>query len=80
MTKKEIIAQLKKEFPKLTRQLNDEIIDLTPSEYEETINRWADNRLKAQAEEAEAEAKVTAKAELLTKLGISADEASLLLG
>ena len=80
MTKSQLIAQLKKEYPTLTRQVNDEIFDLTPEEYEETINRWADNRLKAQAEEAEAEAKVAAKAELLTKLGISADEASLLLG
>ena len=30
--------------------------------------------------QAEAEAKATAKAELLTKLGITADEATLLLG
>lgn len=80
MTKKEIIAQLKKEFPKLTGQSNDEIFDLSPAEYEETIERWADNRIKAAAEESETQAKEAAKAELLTKLGITADEAALLLG
>lgn len=80
MTKKEIIAQLKKEFPKLTGQSNDEIFDLSPAEYEETIERWADNRIKAAAEESEIQAKEAAKAELLTKLGITADEAALLLG
>lgn len=79
MTKNEMITKLKKEFPNLTGQSNNEVFDLSAEEYEATIERWADNRLKAAAEEAEIQAKETAKAELLTKLGITADEAALLL-
>lgn len=38
-----------------------------------------EGNLKAEAERAEAEAKATAKAALLERLGITADEAALLL-
>ena len=79
MTKNEMIIKLKKEFPKLTGQSNNEVFDLSAEEYEATIERWADNRLKAEAEEAEIQAKEAAKAELLRKLGITAEEAALLL-
>ena len=74
-----MIIKLKKEFPKLTGQSNNEVFDLSAEEYEATIERWADNRLKAEAEEAEIQAKEAAKAELLRKLGITAEEAALLL-
>jgi len=50
---------------------------------EEIAQRAADAAAYAALEaekEAEAEAKATAKAALLTKLGITADEAALLLG
>ena len=50
---------------------------------EEVAQRTADAAAYAVLEaekEAEAEAKATAKAALLTKLGITAEEASLLLG
>jgi hypothetical protein len=50
---------------------------------EEVAQRTADAAAYAALEaekEAEAEAKATAKAALLTKLGITADEAALLLG
>jgi hypothetical protein len=50
---------------------------------EEIAQRTADAAAYAALEaekEAEAEAKATAKAALLTKLGITADEAALLLG
>jgi len=50
---------------------------------EEVAQRTADAAAYAAEEaqkEAEAEAKATAKAALLTKLGITADEAALLLG
>jgi hypothetical protein len=79
MTKNQLIAQYKKEYPKLTGQVNDDVFDLSPEQYEETINRWADNRLK-QLEEisAEEEAAITRKA-LLDRLGLTAEEAALLL-
>jgi proline dehydrogenase len=79
MTKNELIAQYKKEFPKLTGQVNNEVFDLSAEEYEETINRWAENRLKQLEEIAAENQKVAAKAALLEKLGISSDEAALLL-
>jgi hypothetical protein len=81
MTKNEIIAELKAQYP--TLRIGDEdqgYTDLEATDYEATIAQWADNRL---AQEAEAikinEAKVAKKA-LLAKLGITADEAELLLG
>jgi hypothetical protein len=80
MTKNEMIIKLKKEFPKLTGQTNNEVFDLSAEEYEATIERWADNRLKAEAEETESQAKTIAKSELLNRIGITAEEAALLLG
>lgn len=51
------------------------------AELEATNAAVAAREAEIQAEkEAEAEAKATAKAALLTKLGITADEAALLLG
>ena len=71
--------ELKKEFPELTRQLNDEVFKLNAEEYEETINRWADDRLnKLQAIAAEDE-KTTARKTLLNNLGITEEQAKLLL-
>jgi len=79
MTKEEITAQLKLDYPTLTKQINDKSIKLNAAEYETTIDAWADNTLAKQALEAEAEAKAQAKAALLHRLGITADEAKLLL-
>jgi hypothetical protein len=79
-TKTEMIAILKKENP--TLQAGDDergYAPLSDADYEAQIEMWADNRL---AKEAEAEAKAQAaadKAALLVKLGITADEAALLL-
>jgi hypothetical protein len=79
-TKAEAIAALKKEHPTL-RVGDDEMgyTDLSAADYEATIEAWADNVL---ADEAKAEAALKAetdKATLLAKLGITADEAKLLL-
>jgi hypothetical protein len=78
-TKNEMINLLKKEFP--TLQLGDDqkgYTQLSPEQYEEQINLWADARLAKEAEEAKIQAKAQAKAELLERLGISFDEAKLL--
>jgi len=55
----------------------DEIIDreMTDAEYEVHLEEIA----KREAEQAEKDAKAAAKAELLAKLGITAEEAALLL-
>jgi len=79
-TKAETVATLKAEYPTL-RVGDDErgYEDLSPTDYEATIAGWADNQL---ANEAKAEAIIQAatdKAALLTKLGITADEAKLLV-
>jgi len=64
------------------KEFNAETGEETITEREETA---AEKKLRAQAEaefvaeQAEAEAKATAKAALLTKLGITAEEAVLLL-
>jgi hypothetical protein len=76
-TKEDVIKQLKKENP-VVRLGDDEqgYTELTPADYEATIETWADNLLAAEAKALKAE---TDKAALLSKLGITADEAKLLL-
>jgi hypothetical protein len=80
-TKDEVIAQLKIENP--TIRVGSDLIgytEVTPEEYEATILQWADKELADEAKkEAEAQAKID-KAALLTRLGITAEEAQLLLG
>jgi len=81
MTNKiELIAQFKKDYPTL-RSGDDErgYEDLSPVEYEATINAWADNQLANEAKAAEVQQAANDKAALLAKLGITADEAKLLL-
>jgi hypothetical protein len=78
-TKSELIAQLKAENPTMVQTINGVEIELTAEEYEKACNNWADMRLvqiAAEADKAKAEAD---KAALLAKLGITADEAKLLL-
>jgi hypothetical protein len=79
MTKLQLIEQFKLDYPTLTKQSDDEVITLDQDEYEATIDAWADAQLLKLAKQAEAEAKAQAKAELLERLGITADEAKLLL-
>jgi hypothetical protein len=79
-TKLEIIAELKATHP--TLRTGDEsagYTELSKAEYDATISLWADNTLTQLADEAEAEAIATQKAALLARLGITADEATLLL-
>lgn len=79
-TKEEMISLLKTEFPIL--RVGDEdngYTELSVEDYEATIAEWADVRLTIEAQALEAETKAAAKATLLEKLGISEDEARLLL-
>lgn len=79
-TKQEMIDLLKLENP--TLQYGDDeqgYTKLSKEEYEAVINEWADARLAKELKKAEAEAQAAAKAELLERLGITADEAKLLL-
>jgi hypothetical protein len=58
----------------------ESIIELTDAEVAEMEAQAAIAEAKRAEDEAAAEAKATAKAALLERLGITADEAALLLG
>jgi hypothetical protein len=85
MTKEQLIAQYKLENPTLQRGSDETgYEEITGAEYDATIESWADAYLeklaKKEAEElAKAEA-ATKRQALLDKLGITEDEARLLLG
>ena len=77
-TKSDKIAAFKAQYP--TLQIGSDetgYTQLNTEDYEAKISEWADNELAAEAELAKAEAD---KQALLAKLGITADEAKLLLG
>ena len=77
-TKVEKISELKILYP--TIQIGSDEVGYTAlnaDEYETKIAEWADNTLAKEAQEAEA---LAAKQALLDKLGITAEEAQLLLG
>ena len=78
-TKANLIAQLKAENPTMTATINDEKVLLSDAEYEKACNDWADMRLMQLEAEAQINKTATDKAALLVKLGITADEAKLLL-
>jgi hypothetical protein len=78
-TKSELIAQLKAENPTMVQTINGVEIELTAEQYEKACSDWADMRLvqiAAEADKAKAEDDKTA---LLAKLGITTNEAKLLL-
>jgi len=58
----------------------ESIIELTDAEVAEMAAQAAIAEAKQAAEDAAAEARATAKAALLDRLGMTADEAALLLG
>ena len=77
MTKAQIVARLKAEYP--TLKVGDDergYTELSKAEYELTISEWADNELASELAAAKAESD---KAALLIKLGITSEEAALLL-
>lgn len=79
-TKSQIITELKSLHPSLKKgDDNSGYVELSDEEYDLTIAQWAENFLAKEAEIAEAEAKATAKAALLERLGITEAEAKLLL-
>ena len=79
-TKIQIIKELKSEHPTL-RIGDDEqgYTDMIAEDYDAVINGWADNLIAEQEEVSKIESDAKAKETLLTKLGITSDEAKLLL-
>jgi len=79
-TKSEATKALKLEYPTLKSGSDESgYEDLSPTDYAATIEAWANNQLADEAKAAEAEQAAIDKAALLAKLGITADEAKLLL-
>ena len=83
-TLKEMIEIIKAENP--TLQVGDDeqgYTQLSAADYEAQIAEWAENRLAKQtkeaADKAAANQAATDKAALLAKMGLTADEAKLLL-
>ena len=75
MTKEELIAELKTEYPVLTYGINDEVFEMTSDQYEQTISDWADVRIaKAQAK-SDAKAVKASLIQKLLALGITEEEA-----
>jgi hypothetical protein len=80
MTRKdEIIATLKTEYSEIRIGGGDLYETLSAEDYEKAISDWADVQLAKEAEAEQVKADAEAKAALLAKLGITADEAKLLL-
>jgi hypothetical protein len=61
---------------KMFRQIGDEVVEYTAAEYAQYEKDLAEDKKLAEAEAV----KAADKAALLVKLGITADEAALLLG
>jgi hypothetical protein len=79
-TKQEIANELKKENPTIVSNINGEEIELLGDDYEEAIQNAAQMKLEQLVKEAEDNAKQIARDSLLERLGITEDEAKLLLG
>ena len=77
----QMIEIIKAENPDGLRTGSEEegYTDLTPIQYEEQILEWANNRLAKEAKAELIAETAIAKEALLTKLGITAEEAALLL-
>ena len=80
-TKKEMIEIIKTE--NLTLKVGDEengYKELSAKEYDAVINEWADARIAKEKLQAEAETKEAEKLAILNRIGLTADEAKLILG
>ena len=77
--KQDIVIELKKQNPTIVSNINGEDIKLAGDEYETAIQNAAQMKVEQLLKEEEDNAKEIARAALLSKLGITAEEAQLLL-
>jgi hypothetical protein len=76
-TKLELIKQFKDENPKIYNNVNGVQTEVIGNDYDALIESWADFEIaKIAKEKAEADAKQA----ILDRLGLTADEVTLLLG
>lgn len=79
MTLDDIIKELKKENPKPKAQTNNEVYEMVGEELEAFYLESAKSILATRQEAANKAADAVKKAEILDRLGLTADEAALLL-
>jgi hypothetical protein len=79
-TKAQYLTQIKTENPTMTKSVNGENIVLDAAEYEATCEAWATMKTEQDAQAKAETDKAKAKQAVLDRLGITADEAALLLG
>jgi len=79
MEKEAVIEELKSQYPTLTQSFDGEEKKLSKAEYEATIELWADMQLEKDAAVAVEAEKQATKTALLERLGITEEEARLLL-
>ena len=80
-TKQQMIEILEDQFPTLKVGSDDSgYTELSADEYNATITKWADAKLAKEAKEAEAQAKAAQRQALLSRLGLTEEEATILLG
>jgi len=70
----------KKDFPKLFKNINGEQFEMDAEEYETTIAQWEINDIETLKQQSEAIAKEAAKAAILDRVGLTADELKTILG
>ena len=73
------VKELKLQYPKLTKLVNDVEIELDAKEYAQTIDLWAQDLLDQEDLKIQIQLNKDKKIALLEKLGITEDEAKLLL-
>ena len=78
-TKTEIIAALKLEYPEIKIGGGDVYETLSAKEYNATISEWADIQIAAEAAALQVKSDEIAKAAILAKIGITADELKIAL-
>jgi hypothetical protein len=78
-TKDELIAQFKASNPTVVSTINGQEVELTAEEYEANAIAWAEMKFEQNEVLAGEEAKATARQAVMDRLGITAEEAKLLL-
>ena len=78
-SKEQFITEYKQQNPKLYKGINDEVFELTSEEYENACDEWAEIQFQIQQQAQEVIEKVAQKQALLERIGITEEEAKLLL-
>jgi len=79
-TKPTFDIDFRKEYPTLKENHNGVDVELTAEEYEKTIAEWEENQAKAKLIYQAEQAKEIAKAAILDRIGLTADELKTILG